>query len=92
QLHITEKLDEIEDEDCNGAFHNLGLLYVDQSKLIEAEKMYQRALNEKKKALNSKHISTLDIVNNLSNLYKNQNKLIEAKKMYQRALNEKKKE
>ena len=69
----------------------MGLLYADQGKLIEAKKMYQRALDEKKKAWGLEHTSTLFIVNNLSVLYKDQDKLIETKKMYQRALNEKKK-
>ncbi|OXV05561.1 hypothetical protein Egran_06671, partial [Elaphomyces granulatus] len=55
--------------------NNLGALYADQSKLDEAEKMYQD------------HTSTLDTVNNqLGSLYVDQGKLDEAEKMYQRAL------
>ena len=64
----------------------LGLLYSDQGKLDEAEKMYQRALQGKEKALGPRHTSTLDTVNNLGNLYSDQGKLDEAEKMYQRAL------
>ncbi|PQE17740.1 hypothetical protein CJF31_00005461 [Rutstroemia sp. NJR-2017a BVV2] len=67
-------------------FHNLGDLYSDQSKLIEAEKMYLRALEGKEKALGPDHTSTLDTVNNLGILYKDQGKLAEAEKMYLRAL------
>ena len=47
------------------AVHLLGLLYSDQGKLAEAEKMYQRALDGKEKALGPEHTSTLDTVNNL---------------------------
>ncbi|KAJ5201210.1 hypothetical protein N7449_006013 [Penicillium cf. viridicatum] len=69
-----------------GAFHGLGDLYCDQSKLKEAEKMYQRALAGQETALGPDHTSTLNIVNNLGLLYKDQGKLKEAEEMYQRAL------
>jgi tetratricopeptide (TPR) repeat protein len=62
------------------------MLYADQSKLGEAEKMYQRALEGKEKALGLEHTSTLDTVNNLGLLYAYQGKLDEAESMYQRAL------
>jgi tetratricopeptide (TPR) repeat protein len=62
------------------------MLYADQGKLGEAEKMYQRALEGYDKALGRDHTSTLNTVNNLGNLYKNQGKLGDAEKMYQRAL------
>ncbi|KAJ6016957.1 hypothetical protein N7451_000336 [Penicillium sp. IBT 35674x] len=67
-------------------FHGLGVLYSDQGKLKEAEKMYQRALAGKEKALGPNHTSTLDTVNNLGNVYSDQGKLKEAEEMYQRAL------
>src|SRR3954451_8757016 len=66
--------------------HNLGYLYANQDKLVEAEQMYQRALQGKEKALGAEHTSTLSTVNNLGNLYRNQGKLGEAEQMYQRAL------
>ncbi|KAH8586144.1 hypothetical protein B0O99DRAFT_665869 [Bisporella sp. PMI_857] len=72
-------------------FHNLGDLYFDQSKLAEAEAMYLRALEGKKKALGPDHTSTLSTVNNLGTLYKSQGKLAEAEAMYLRALEGKKK-
>ncbi len=75
-------------QDSYDAFHNLGDLYADQGKMIEAEKMYQRALDEYEKAWGPEHTSTLNTVNNLGNLYKNQGKLMKAKKMYQRTLKE----
>ena len=68
------------------AIHLLGLLYQNQGKMAEAEKMYQRALEGYEKAWGPKHTSTLITVNNLGNLYANQGKIIEAEKMYQRAL------
>jgi tetratricopeptide (TPR) repeat protein len=52
--------------------NNLGLLYVDQGKLDEAEKMYMRALKGYEKALGAEHISTLRTVNNLGVLYRDQ--------------------
>lgn len=83
---ILKSFDEIEDEDCNGAFHNMGILYFDQGKLIEAEKMYQRALDGKEKAWGPDHTSTLNTVNNLGLLYADQGKLAEAEKIYQQTL------
>src|SRR5947199_3589480 len=66
--------------------NNLGILYVNQGKLAEAEQMYQRALAGKEKALGPDHTSTLDTVNNLGVLYVIQGKLAEAEQMFQRAL------
>jgi len=66
--------------------NNLGLLYTNQGKLGEAEKIYQRALEGYEKALRRDHTSTLSTVNNLGLLYADQGKLGEAEKMYQRAL------
>ena len=64
-----------------GAIHGLGMLYADQGKLGEAEKMYQRALEGKEKVLGPDHTSTLGTVNNLGSLYADQGKLGEAEKM-----------
>ncbi|KAF4635064.1 hypothetical protein G7Y89_g3023 [Cudoniella acicularis] len=69
-----------------GTYFNLGYLFNDQSKLAEAEQMYQRALQGKEKAWGPEHTSTLSTVNNLANLYADQGKLAEAEQMYQRAL------
>jgi tetratricopeptide (TPR) repeat protein len=68
------------------AVHLLGLLYADQGRLGEAEKMYERALRGKEEALGVGHSSTLDTVNNLGLLYAAQGKLDEAEQMYERAL------
>ncbi|KAN0072834.1 HET domain containing protein [Elaphomyces granulatus] len=76
----------VTDDGMEWALHRLGNLYKDQGKLDEAEKMYQRALQGKEKALGPDHTSTLDTVNNLGILYKFQGKLDEAEMMYQRAL------
>jgi tetratricopeptide (TPR) repeat protein len=64
----------------------LGLLYAKLGRLDEAEKMYQRALQGKEKALGLEHTSSLDTVNNLGDLYGDLGRLDEAEKMYQRAL------
>jgi tetratricopeptide (TPR) repeat protein len=68
------------------AIHGLGILYVNQGRLAEAEAMYERALQGKEKALGPDHTSTLDTVNNLGALYVNQGRLKEAAAMCQRAL------
>jgi tetratricopeptide (TPR) repeat protein len=49
--------------------NNLGNLYVNQGKLVEAEQMYQRALQGYEKELEPEHTSTLNTVNNLGVLY-----------------------
>ena len=71
--------------------HQLGILYAKQGKLVEAEQMYQRALQGYEKAWGPEHTSTLDTVNNLGVLYAKQGKLVEAEQMYQRALQGKEK-
>jgi Tfp pilus assembly protein PilF len=49
--------------------NNLGLLYANQGKMDEAEKMYQRALQGYEKAWGPEHTLTLSMVNNLGLLY-----------------------
>jgi tetratricopeptide (TPR) repeat protein len=49
--------------------NNLGNLYYDQGKLVEAEEMYRWALTTFEKALELNHTSTLVAVNNLAILY-----------------------
>src|SRR3569833_1941568 len=71
--------------------NNLGSLYVDQGRLVEAESMYQRALKGKEKAFGKDKISTLEKVNKIGNLYIYQGRLAEAESMYQRALKGKEK-
>jgi tetratricopeptide (TPR) repeat protein len=76
----------VPDDGMARTYFSLGYLFYEQSKLAEAEQMYQRALQGREKALGAEHTSTLDAVNNLGNLYRNQGKLAEAEQMYQRAL------
>jgi tetratricopeptide (TPR) repeat protein len=59
---------------------------VDQSKLKDAEEMYQRALKGYEKTVGLDHTSTLATVHNLGLLFKGQGKLKEAEEMYHRAL------
>jgi tetratricopeptide (TPR) repeat protein len=81
----------VSDDGMQWELHRLGLLYVNQDKLDEAEKMYQRALQGYEKAWGPDDTSTFGTVNNLGNLYANLGKLDEAEKMYQRALQGKEK-
>lgn len=63
----------------------MGKLYKDQGKLVEAEAMYQRALQGYEKALgpDALTIPLLNTVNNnLGLLYSAQGKLVEAEAMY----------
>ena len=57
-----------------------------KDELAEAEKMYQRALQEREKALGADHTLTLDTVRSLGLFYTNHGMLAEAEKLYQRAL------
>jgi tetratricopeptide (TPR) repeat protein len=68
------------------AVHGLGNLFAGQGKLAEAERMYERALQGREKALGRDHTSTLETVNNLGALYLNRGKLDKAEEMYKRAL------
>ena len=58
------------------AYHKLGLLYINQGKLTEAERMYNRALQERKKGLGPEHTLTLDTVHNLGNLYRDRKSVV----------------
>jgi tetratricopeptide (TPR) repeat protein len=81
----------VPDDGMEWALHRLGFLYKSQGKLGEAEKMFQRALQGKEKALGRDHLSTLDTVNSLGFVYAEQGRLEEAEKMQQRALQEREK-
>ena len=76
----------VSDHDITWECHKLGLLYIHQGKLVEAERMYQLALKGYEKAWSPDHPSTLLAVNDLGNLYRDQGKLTEAERMFQRAL------
>lgn len=91
QIDDLEGLHWLKSAEAVDALHNLGILYADQGKHGEAEKMYRRALDGKEKAWGPDHTSTLDTVNSLDLLYADQDKHSEAEKIYRRALNEKKK-
>jgi tetratricopeptide (TPR) repeat protein len=66
--------------------NNLGGLYADQGRLVDAEAMYNRALAGYEKALGPEHMSTLDTINNLGDLYPDQGRLVDAEAMYNCAL------
>ncbi|KAL5321359.1 hypothetical protein ACEPPN_009315 [Leptodophora sp. 'Broadleaf-Isolate-01'] len=66
------------------ACHELG--HYSQGKLVEAEQMYQQALQGFEKAWGPDHTSALGAVNGLGLLCANQGKLVKAERVYQRAL------
>ncbi|KAH8696923.1 hypothetical protein GQ44DRAFT_598083, partial [Phaeosphaeriaceae sp. PMI808] len=69
--------------------NNLGALYADQGKPDDAEKMYERALRGKEKALGSEqvltYIPTLNTMQNLAFLLSSVGRTDEAKELYTRA-------
>ncbi|PLB45240.1 TPR-like protein [Aspergillus steynii IBT 23096] len=71
--------------------HSLGILYADQGRIEEAEKIYNRALQGSENARGPEHISTLNIANDLGYLYVDQGRLDKAEAMYDRALQGKEK-
>ncbi|KAL9019552.1 MAG: hypothetical protein Q9185_003172 [Variospora sp. 1 TL-2023] len=93
--HIDRCIRQIGDSDLHNRladvqacsiFHNLGVLYNNQGKHPEAEKMLQRALDRKKKAYGPNDPSLIDTLNSLGDLYRRQGKYTEAEKAYQQAL------
>ncbi|TEY32460.1 hypothetical protein BOTCAL_0730g00010 [Botryotinia calthae] len=88
-FRVLEDYEKVFGSDHTSTFitiNNLGILYKNQGKLAEAEKMYHRALEGSEKALGSDYTSTLKIIGNLGNLYSNQGKLAKAEIMYLRVL------
>jgi tetratricopeptide (TPR) repeat protein len=75
-----------EQETFLNAIHSLGMLYVEQGRLLEAEQMFKRALRGYEEARGPTHTSTLASVLGLGTLYTDQGKLGEAEQMYERAL------
>jgi tetratricopeptide (TPR) repeat protein len=66
--------------------HCLGLLYIGQDRLQEAEVMCDRALEGYERASGRGHPSTLNTLHSLGLLYAGQNRLQEAEAMYDRVL------
>src|SRR5947207_15953683 len=58
----------VADDRMDWAYHSLGVFYAEQSKLDEAEKMYQRALQGYEKAFGPDDIATLATVRELGDL------------------------
>jgi tetratricopeptide (TPR) repeat protein len=68
------------------AIRLIGDLYNDQAKFVEAELLYEWALNEKKEVLGPKHIWTLQTMGNLGNVYMNRGKVAEAEHIFRQSL------
>ena len=66
------------------AINNLGTMFLSQSRLADAENMFQLSLQGSEKLLGSGHKLTLMILNNLSTMYRRQGKLEEMEKLVQR--------
>ncbi|KAL8721729.1 MAG: hypothetical protein Q9181_007645 [Wetmoreana brouardii] len=88
KLDEFDLLDQLGPVEASDAFHNLGVLYYDQGKITEAEKIYRRALDGKEKAYGPNCPFTLETANNLGHCYARRDEYAEAEKMYQRALYE----
>ena len=87
---VEESLQSDDLLDLAEAVRQLGNLFQDQTKLAEAETMYQRALESDKKhfkgEVDQDSDLTIRIYNALGCLYSNQKKLDKAEAMFQRAL------
>jgi tetratricopeptide (TPR) repeat protein len=68
------------------AIFNLGNLYRDSYMSSEAEKMYKRAIEGKKKLVGLDHLSTLDSLHDLAIFYADKERLAEAELVFQRTL------
>jgi tetratricopeptide (TPR) repeat protein len=68
------------------AWNNIANMLGHQDRYMEAEEIFERALDRTEKALGSTHTSTLDLVNGLGAIYYNQGRLVEAEAMFKRAL------
>jgi len=73
-------------DDILEACVTFGSFYRNQSRLKDAEMMYNRSLAGYEKAVGPDHTSTLVTLNNLGNLYADQGRLKYAEMMYIRAL------
>jgi Tfp pilus assembly protein PilF len=65
---------------------NLAILYSDQGKYAEAERMYQRALRIREQRLGPEHLQMADLLSNLAALYFDQGRYAEAEPLGTRAL------
>jgi CHAT domain-containing protein/Flp pilus assembly protein TadD len=72
--------------DIAQSLNNLAALYDSQSKLSEAEPLYQQALAIWQRLFEGDHPSIASSLNNLAGLYQSQGKLSEAEPLYQQAL------
>ncbi|EJT68900.1 hypothetical protein GGTG_13563 [Gaeumannomyces tritici R3-111a-1] len=81
----------LEERQVAYAMSRLGSLYSDQSRLIEAEALYERALQGFEKAFGLDHRLTLNIVDNLAAVYFDQGRPTEAESLFGRALQGKEK-
>ncbi|KAJ5765767.1 hypothetical protein N7520_005326 [Penicillium odoratum] len=64
---------------------NLGIIYESQGRLIEAEAIYERALQGYEKWWGSDYEWTHKATKNMARIYETQGRLTEAKAMYERA-------
>ena len=80
----------VRDDELADDCHNLGYLYANQGKLVEAKQMYQRALQGYEKAISPDLISTyvpaLTITFNLGLLFEREDDITTARTMFSEAL------
>ncbi|KAL4787743.1 hypothetical protein BJX76DRAFT_354003 [Aspergillus varians] len=71
--------------------HSLGKLYTDQGRIIEAEELYEQALQAPENSDGQDHTLTLNTLNNLAFLYVGDGRLNEAETLFKRSLQGKEK-
>jgi tetratricopeptide (TPR) repeat protein len=72
--------------DVGSTLSNLGLVYRDQGKYVEAEELLKRALAVREKALGASHAYVGATLNNLALVHRDQGKDAEAEGLFERAL------
>ncbi len=76
-----------ENQNISALYTNLGNVYYNQGKYVQAEKYYQKALNIRLKVLEETHPDMAKSYNNLGCVYNNLGKYTQAEEYYQKALN-----
>jgi tetratricopeptide (TPR) repeat protein len=66
--------------------NNLALVYEDQGRYDEAETLYIKVLEIRRRVLGEGHPNTPDSMNNLGNLYRKQGRYEEAEQLYIKTL------
>lgn len=85
-LAIRERTAGPDHPDLATAMHNLAVLYLNQARDVEAERLYRKALVIREKALGSDHPDVAQTLNNLAVLFAARRNDTDAEPLYRRSL------